>query len=111
MTDDRATSDAIVFIYVTNPSKKEAERIAKSLMDRKLVACANMFPIESIYPWEGKIVDGKEYALILKTVPEKSGLVEEAVKEMHPYKVPCIITFQVSPNQEFGNWLRSELGP
>jgi periplasmic divalent cation tolerance protein len=111
MTDDRASSEAVVFIYVTNPSKRGAARIAKNLMDKKLVVCANMFPIESIYPWEGKIVEGKEYALILKTVREKSGQVEEAVKEMHPYKVPCIITVPVSPNKEFGNWLRTELGP
>jgi periplasmic divalent cation tolerance protein len=44
-----------VFIYITNPSKKEAKRLAKHLIEKRLIACANIFPIESLYWWKNKL--------------------------------------------------------
>ena len=32
----------IKFFYITTPNKKEAEQIAKKLLDKKLIACANV---------------------------------------------------------------------
>jgi periplasmic divalent cation tolerance protein len=44
----------LAFFYITNPSKEEAKRIAKHLLDKRIIACANIFPIESMYWWDGK---------------------------------------------------------
>lgn len=41
-----------VLIYVTHPSKPEAIRITSELMKSRLIACANYFPIESMFWYE-----------------------------------------------------------
>jgi periplasmic divalent cation tolerance protein len=57
-----------VFIYITNPTKEEAKKIAKHLLEKKLIGCANIFgPINSIYNWQDKIIYETEFVLIAKT--------------------------------------------
>jgi periplasmic divalent cation tolerance protein len=91
----------LAFFYITNPSKEEAKRIAKHLLDKRIIACANIFPIESMYWWEGKIIEGSEYVLIAKTSIANSHALEEVVTSIHPYKVPCIIRLPASANAVF----------
>jgi len=43
------------FIYITAPSLDEAEKIARRLLEKKIAACVNIFPIKSFFWWEGKI--------------------------------------------------------
>ena len=58
----------MIFIYITFPNKKEAEKVGLFLVKERLAACSNIFPIESIYRWQGKIVKEKEEVLIVKTL-------------------------------------------
>ena len=60
----------LIFVYITNPTGTEAKRIARHLIKKKLIVCANIFPIESIYPWKGKIANEK-YEKWLKGCLEK----------------------------------------
>ncbi len=59
---------SFVFIHITNPSKNHAEKIATHLLKKKLIACANLFPIKSFYWWKGRIEESNEYVLIAKTL-------------------------------------------
>jgi periplasmic divalent cation tolerance protein len=99
----------IVFIYITNPTKTIAKKIAKHLLKKRLIACANIFPINSLYWWGGKICDEKEFVLIAKTAEEKFEEVKEEVEKMHPYSVPCITKILVEPNKKYLNWLIKEV--
>jgi periplasmic divalent cation tolerance protein len=98
----------LILLYVTNPSKEEAERIARQLLDRKLIACANIFPITSIYRWEGRVAKESEYVLLAKTVKEKLGQTEKEIKKVHPYKIPCIIKISAEANKEYSDWVCGE---
>lgn len=95
------------FIYITNPDRKTAKKIALRLLKKRLIACANIFPIESVYWWKGKIENAKEVVLILKT-KEKFNKIKNEVKKIHPYSIPCIIKFDVEANEEYENWLKRE---
>ena len=86
---------SFVIIYITNPTKKEAKKIAKHLLQKKLIACANIFPINSLYHWQGKLVDENEYIIIAKTVAENYEKVKKEVEKIHHYDVPCIIKIPV----------------
>lgn len=98
-----------IFIYITNPSKKEAKRIALHLLKKRLIACANIFPIDSMYWWKGKIKKAKEVVLIAKTKKENFEKVKEEVKKIHPYSVPSIEKLEVEANEEYEKWLNSEV--
>lgn len=96
-----------ILVYVTNPNKKEAEKIAQHLLNKRLVACANIFPINSMYWWKNKIEKSKEYVLILKTDKKKWEKIKGEIKRIHSYTVPCIIKINVDANKEYKNWLES----
>jgi len=60
----------ISLLYVTHPDKKHAEVLCKKLIDEHLIACANIFSIQSHYIWNGAHVDDGEFVSILKTLPQ-----------------------------------------
>jgi len=98
------------FVYVTFPSKKEAQKVAKSTIQQRLTGCANIFPIESIYWWKNKIVNNKEAVAIFKTTKTKLKKLQQEIKKLHPYNVPCIAPIEISQiNKEYQNWLKGEL--
>ncbi|RLG70152.1 MAG: divalent-cation tolerance protein CutA [Candidatus Iainarchaeum archaeon] len=99
---------SLIFVYITNPSKEDAIKIAKHLLEKRLIACANIMPISSLYWWEGKIAEENEFLLIGKTTAEKFEQVKEAVKQIHPYRIPCIAKIDVEANKEFEAWLKKE---
>ncbi len=100
---------AFIFIYVTCADEQQAQKIAMRLLQKRLIACANIFPIKSLYRWEGKIQDGKEFVTILKTRDDKYDVVKEEIERLHSYNVPCITKIKVEPNSSYATWLEGEL--
>jgi periplasmic divalent cation tolerance protein len=100
---------SFIFIYVTNPNKKTAKKIALHLLKKRLVACANIFPIESAYWWKNKIEKTKECVLIVKTLENNFERVKNEIKKIHPYTIPCITKINVEANKEYEKWLREEV--
>jgi periplasmic divalent cation tolerance protein len=91
----RSKSEAIV-VLVTCGSEEEAEKIANSLIEERLAACVNMIsPVRSIYRWEGKIWDEREWMLIIKTQKRRFEELEKRVKSLHSYSVPEIVALPV----------------
>ncbi len=95
-----------VFVYITCSNLEEARRIARHLLERRLIACANIFPIKSMFWWEGKIEECDEVGMIVKTKAEKFKELREEVKKIHSYSVPCICSFVVEEgNKDFLDWI------
>lgn len=91
MENIRDRSDFLV-VFLTCPSEEEASRIAHFLVENRLAACINITsPIRSIYRWEGKIFDEKEYLLIIKTKSQSFEELEKEIKSLHSYTNPEII--------------------
>ena len=97
-----------IIIYVTHESKKEADRINKYLLDRKLIACTNIFPIKSAYWWNGKVENSDEFVSILKTRIENWKAVRDEVEKIHPYDTPCIMKINVEANAKYEKWIYDE---
>ncbi len=99
-------------IYVTAPDIEEARRIARTLVEKRLVACVNILPqIESVYWWDEKFCEDKEVLILAKTTKAKIKQVIEKIKKIHSYKVPAISVFDiVEGNEDFLNWILSEVG-
>jgi len=94
------------FIYITAPSLDEAEKIARRLLEKKIAACVNIFPIKSFFWWEGKIESANEFALIVKTTSEKFAEVRDEVKAIHSYTTPCICAVPIERGlKEFLDWI------
>jgi len=81
----------MIIIYVTCKNKEEAKKIAKAMIDKKLVACANIINSDSLYNWQGKLQDTHESILLMKTSEDRFEKVKEQVKAIHSYDTPCIL--------------------
>ncbi len=96
-------------LYTTTGSEEEAERISSELLEQRLVACANIFPIRSKYWWEGRIEKDEEFAIIFKT---RTALLKEAmavIRGLHSYEVPCIICYEyVQGDGRYLDWIAEE---
>mgnify|MGYP000011623473 CR=1 FL=1 len=95
-----------IFTYVTTSSFEEARKIAKHVLEKKLAACVNIWPISSVYWWEGKVEGALEFAMIIKTKDEKFSELKEEIKSIHSYSTPCICAVAIEDGlREFLNWI------
>lgn len=79
-------------VLVTASSVDEARRIAEALLHPRLAACVNIVPgVESHYWWQGKLEQGSEVLLLIKTSAEQFDAVSAAVRSMHSYECPEIV--------------------
>ena len=87
----------VIVVMVTAASQDEAGKIADHVVRSRLAACASVIPtVHSTYWWEGKIMNDQETLLLIKTTSDKFNSLEEAIRKIHSYKVPEIITIPVS---------------
>jgi periplasmic divalent cation tolerance protein len=99
----------MILVYITNPTRKSAEKIAKFLLEKRLIACVNIFEIKSLYWWRNKIEKANEFVLIGKAVEKNYQKIKSEVKKIHPYKIPCILKIKTAANKEYLDWLEAEI--
>lgn len=94
--------------YVTYPNEATAQQIAGQLVNRRLAACANIFPIQSTYRWEAALQNEDEWVSILKTRTTLESALEQAILELHPYETPCILRYEGRANAAYEQWVEQE---
>lgn len=98
-------------LLTTAPTREEATKIAKLLIDEKLAACVQLLPIESFYFWEGKTQNEAELLLLVKT---RRALFEQAIvriKAIHSYTVPEIVALPFAAGfTGYLNWIDEVTG-
>ena len=99
----------MTLVYITCKDEKEAEKIALNLLKKRLIACANIFPIKSMYWWNNKIAKHNENVIIAKTSSKNFRKVENEVKRSHSYEIPCILKINATANKEYQAWLNKEI--
>ncbi len=96
-------------LYVTFPSKSVAKEMAALLIEKKLIACANIYPIDSIYKWKGEIKEESEFVLWAKTTADKIHLLRTTLVQTHPYEIPCIVSFPANSTENYLKWVDEQL--
>ena len=85
-----------VVILVTAGKLTEAKRIARQLVDSKLAACVNILPrVQSIYRWQGKVADEKEFLILIKSRRDLFSELRAAVLKLHSYTTPEIVCLPI----------------
>jgi periplasmic divalent cation tolerance protein len=107
-----ATSSARI-VLTTAASTEEAGRMARTLVEEHLVACATLVPAaESIYRWEGRIESSTEALLLLKTGAGQLEALEARLHELHSYQTPEFLVLGVdSGSRRYLDWLQASLQP
>jgi periplasmic divalent cation tolerance protein len=90
-------SDHFVVVLTTFPADRDAERLARTLVEERLAACVNVLPpMRSIYTWQGAIETAEERQLLIKTSANRVPELESRLKALHPYDVPEFIVLPIT---------------
>ncbi len=100
----------ITLFYVPISTQDEASLLGKKAIDNRLAACVNIFPVQSIFLWEGSMQNENEFVLVLKTIPFLKDALQDFLSKNHPYEVPCIINWNVEVNDAYGKWMEEIIG-
>ncbi|MFO7762136.1 MAG: divalent-cation tolerance protein CutA [Wenzhouxiangellaceae bacterium] len=100
--------DSLVLVHTTCSDQKEAETLARDLVEARLAACASVGqPLVSVYPWQGRIERDVETPLTLKTTRRAFDALRSRLVERHSYDVPEILAVEVvDGNAEYLQWVR-----
>ena len=101
----------VVMVLSTVPDDPSAETIARTLVEERLVACANVLPpMVSIYRWKGAVERGTERQLLMKTTQSLVPALEKRLKELHSYELPEFVVLAVDSGSEaYLAWVASSL--
>jgi periplasmic divalent cation tolerance protein len=99
----------LIAIAVTCKNKAEAEKIARRLLQKRLIACANFWPVESRYWWRKKMVRSREILLVCKTLSKNISPVKKSIIAAHSYQTPVITVEKVQTTSAVVKWARQEI--
>ena len=96
----------MIEITVTCKNQAEADTIAATLLQQRLIACANSFPVRSAYRWQGKIKRSREVMMIIKTHSTQARKVKQIIFKLHSYQLPFITILNKQSTPEAEAWVR-----
>lgn len=108
MTEDGGEASELVLALSTAADAGQAEHIARTLVEERLIACANLVPgVTSIYRWEGAVQAGAEVLLVMKTRRSLVPRLKERLPRLHSYEVPeLVVTALVDGLDPYCRWVR-----
>jgi periplasmic divalent cation tolerance protein len=99
---------ACAIVLTTCGSRANAEAIAKDLVQQELAACVQIFPMDSIYRWQGAIEQAQELMLFCKITSENYAAVEAAIRALHTYETPEIVEIAIEKGSPaYLQWIAS----
>lgn len=100
--------DKMIIILCTCPDEATAERLARGLVEARHAACVNILPgVRSVYRWEDRVEQAREAQMIIKTTAMQFYVIENWMREQHPYDVPELVAIKADQvSDDYLAWLR-----
>ena len=97
-------------LFLTCADDKEADKISKTLLNKKLIFCAKRFPVSSSFLWQGKITEGNEVLLIMDSIEENFEKIEKEITRLHSYKTFVLLSTPVTKTtNRVKDWIKREM--
>ena len=92
-------------------SRDEANTLASELVCRRLAACVNILgPVSSVYHWQGEVEHSEEFLVLIKSTEAQFSAIQEAIRELHSYQVPELISFAIDTGLEaYLDWIAASV--
>ena len=102
------TSSSDVRVVLCTCPPEDAERIAKTVLEERLVACVNVISgVKSLYWWKDAIQNEQETLLVIKTPAQCFAKLEQRLQEIHPAEVPEVLALDVvDGSRSYISWVR-----
>ena len=100
----------LLAVCTTTETKEEAQAIARAAVEVKLAACVHMEEITSLYMWDGKVHEGGEVRLTMKTAADAYPALETLIQRLHSYDLPAVYAFEVvKGSAAYLEWVREQV--
>ncbi|MGM7448564.1 UNVERIFIED_ORG: periplasmic divalent cation tolerance protein [Idiomarina abyssalis] len=98
-------------ILCTTDSSDSAKQLARSLLEKKLVACVNIVPnMTSIYSWQGELHEDHEWLLLIKSTAERFSDIKSTISAIHPYDSPELISINIEDGlPDYLTWIQDSV--
>jgi periplasmic divalent cation tolerance protein len=98
----------LLAVSTTVATLDAARALARSLVERRLAACAEITAIESFYTWKGELANDPEFRIVFKTTEERYPVVETAIRQLHGYELPAIDAVVIARASEpYARWIEA----
>jgi len=100
-------------VLITCPAGRHSQRLARTLVNKRLAACVNILPhVQSLFWWQGRVDRARESLLVVKTAARRFEALRRAVSAVHPYKVPEILALPIQhAHRPYLRWIDTSLKP
>lgn len=110
----RLAKEVIVLDYcmleTASDNKSEINKIAKELLDKKLVTSCHIIESESSWNWNNERENSKEYLLQMKTKKKCLKKIYEIIKSIHSYECFEFEVYNItSINEDYLSWIDEEI--
>ena len=99
-----AESNYLMLVLTTEGDAMRAKALARSLLERGLVACVSLQAAEAFYYWEGGIQMDGEVQLLMKTAADRIERLQQVLGELHRYDTPEWLCLPATPSPAYGRW-------
>jgi len=100
----------MIFIYTTCATEEEAKKLGKLILDKKMGACVDYWPVNSMFHWKGQQKEIPQIMLSIATFENKSEDVNDLISNHHSYSVPMIAGVDVRRiNRAYREWMTNEV--
>jgi periplasmic divalent cation tolerance protein len=96
-------------LYFTAINRDAALQIARTLVDERLVACANIIDgVTSVYRWKNQTHEDREVVVFAKTTAALAKDAVQRVRQLHDYDCPCVTTWKTAAASDYADWVHLE---
>ena len=100
----------VLLVLTTVATRADADLLARTMVEQRLAACAQINAIDSVYRWQGALQSEPEFRLLFKTTAERCPALQAALRASHPYELPAILTLPCSEVlDEFAAWVDEQM--
>lgn len=100
----------ICLLFLTCANLEEADKISKSLLEKKLVFCIKKTSVSSSFLWKGRINHNEEVLLIMDSIEENFEKVESEISKIHSYETFVLTsTPAIKTTDKVIDWIKKEL--
>jgi len=103
----------VLIVFTTFAKEEDAARVARQLVEERLIACANLLPgARSIYRWKEGVQDEREVVVLMKTRKQDWTALLSRLHELHPFDTPeCVAVRVAAGAPKYMAWLDEALAP
>ncbi|MGW0364505.1 divalent-cation tolerance protein CutA [Streptomyces sp. NPDC002990] len=106
------TNGDLIVVTTTHDVEEKARTLAAQVVRERLAACAQVYPVSSVYWWEGEVRSASEWRIDFKTRAALSDRLSRFLTEHHDYDTPEIVSVPLAGGSApYLDWVNAETLP